>query len=64
MKMTSALTMPLIKPYQESHEQDTSLHHNSFPNHQTQLQDELAMIPEEVEEQSDPADQDHLSVRI
>ena len=46
----------------ESHEQDTGLHHNSSFNHQTQLQDELAMIPEEeeVEEQPDPADQDTL----
>ena len=47
----------------ESHEQDTGLHHNSSSNHQTELQDELAMIPEEeeeVEEQPDPADQDTL----
>ena len=48
----------------ESHEQDTCLHHNSSPNRQTQLQDKLAMIPEEeeegVEEQPDPADQDTL----
>ena len=47
----------------ESHEQDTGLHHNSSPDCQTQLQDELAMIPEEdeeVEEQLDPADQDTL----
>ena len=51
------------KTIPESHEQDTSLHHNSSPNHQTQLQDELATIPEEegeVEEQPDPADQDTL----
>ena len=46
----------------ESHEQDTSLHHNSSSDRQTQLQDELATIPEkeEVEEQPDPADQDTL----
>ena len=46
----------------ESHEQDTGLHHNSSSDHQTQLQDELATIPEEeeVEEQPDPADQDTL----
>ena len=51
----------------ESHEQDTSLHRNSSSDRQTQLQDELAMIPEEeeeiedeVEEQPDPADQDTL----
>ena len=49
----------------ESHEQDTSLHHDSPSDSQTQLQDELAMIPEEEEEeeeeeqqqQPDPADQ-------
>ena len=48
----------------ESHEQDTSLHHSSPSNHQTQPQDELATILEEeeqeVEEQPDPADQDTL----
>ena len=47
----------------ESHEQDTSLHHINSSNHQTQLQDELATIPEEEEEeqqQPDPADQDTL----
>ena len=48
----------------ESHEQDTSLHHNSPSDHQTQPQDELATILEEeeqeVEEQPDPADQDTL----
>ena len=47
----------------ESHEQDTSVHHISPSNHQTQLQDKLAMILEEakeVEEQPDPADQDTL----
>ena len=47
----------------ESHEQDTGLHHiNSF-DHQTQLQDDLAMIPgeeEEEEEHIDPAEQDTL----
>ena len=46
----------------ESHEQDTGLHCISFSNCQTQLQDELATIPEEeeAEEQPDPADQDTL----
>ena len=46
----------------ESHEQDTSVHHNSPSDHQTQPQDELAMIPEEEEEeqQPDPADQSTL----
>ena len=50
----------------KSHEQDTSVHHNSPSNCQTQPQDELAMIPEEeeeeqeVEEQPDPTDQDTL----
>ena len=55
----------------ESHEQDTGVHHNSPSDHQTQPQDELAMILEEeeeeeeeeeqkVEEQPDPADQSTL----
>ena len=44
----------------ESHEQDTGLHHISSSDHQTQLQEELAMILEEVGEQPDPADQDTL----
>ena len=50
----------------ESHEQDTSVHHNSPSDHQTQPQDKLALIPEEeqeeckVEQQLDPADQDTL----
>ena len=45
----------------ESHEQDTSLHHISSYDRQTQLQDELAMIPEEEEEEEpDPTDQDTL----
>ena len=49
----------------ESHEQDTGIHHNSPFDHQTQPQDELAMILEEeeeqkVEEQPDPADQSTL----
>ena len=49
----------------ESHEQDTSVHHDSPSDHQTQPQDELAMIQEEeeeqnVEEQPDPADQSTL----
>ena len=47
-----------------SHEQDTGIHHDSPSDHQTQPQDELAMIPEEekqkVEEQPDPADQSTL----
>ena len=46
-----------------SHEQDTSVHHDSPPDCQTQPQDELDTIPEEeeeiqIEEQPDPADQD------
>ena len=45
----------------ESHEQDTSLHHISSFDRQTQLQDDLATIPEEEEEEHiDPADQDTL----
>ena len=49
----------------ESHEQDTSAHHSSPSNCQSQLQDELDTIPEEeeepqTEEQPDPADQDAL----
>ena len=49
----------------ESHEQGTSVHHDSPSNSQTQPQDELAMIPEEEEEQKvaeqpDPADQSTL----
>ena len=50
----------------ESHEKDTGLQHNSSSDHQTQLQDELAMIleeeeeEEEVGEQPDLADQDTL----
>ena len=46
----------------ESHERDTGLHHITSSDHQTQLQDELAMIPEEEEEQQQPdlADQDTL----
>ena len=50
----------------ESHEQDTSVHHDSPSDHQTQPQDDLAMILEEeeeeqeVEQQPDPADQDTL----
>ena len=37
----------------ESHEQDTSIHHDSPSNHQTQPQDELATIPEEEEEEEE-----------
>ena len=44
----------------ESHEQDTSLHHINSSDHQTQLQDDLATIPEEEEEDIDPAEQDTL----
>ena len=44
----------------ESHEQDTVLHHINSSNHQTQLQDDLATIPEEEEEDIDPAEQDTL----
>ena len=44
----------------ESHEQDTSLHHTSSSNHQTQPQDNLATIPKEEEEVVDPAEQDTL----
>ena len=47
----------------ESYEQDTSLHHINSSDCQTQLQDDLAMIPEEEEEEEediDPADQDTL----
>ena len=49
----------------ESHEQDTSLHHINPSDCQTQLQDDLARIPEEEEEEEeekhiDPADQDTL----
>ena len=47
----------------ESHEQDTSAHHNSPSECQSQPHDELDTIPEEeeepqMEEQPDPADQD------
>ena len=48
----------------ESHEQDTSIHHNSPPYCQNQLQVELDTIPEEeeleIEKQPDPTDQDTL----
>ena len=47
----------------ESHEQDTGLHHINFSDFQTQLQDDLAMIPKEEEaekEHIDPADQDTI----
>ena len=48
----------------ESHEQDTGLHHSNSSDHQTQLQDDLAMISKEEEEEEekhiDPADQDTL----
>ena len=50
----------------ESHEQDTSAHHDSPPKYKGQLHDELDTIPEEEEEepqmnkQPDPADQDTL----
>ena len=50
----------------ESHEQDTSAHHNSPPKYKGQPHDELDTIPEEEEEepqmdeQPDPANQDTL----
>ena len=46
----------------ESHEQDTGLYHINSSDHQTQLQDDLAAIPEEEEEEEDidPAEQDTL----
>ena len=48
----------------ESHEQDTSIHHNSPPDCKNQPQVELDTIPEEEElemgKQSDPADLDTL----
>ena len=44
----------------ESHEQDTSLHHINSSDRQTQPQDDLATIPEEEEENIDPAEQDTL----
>ena len=48
----------------KSHEQDTSVHHGSPPDCQSQPQDGLDTIPEEdepqIEEQPDPADQDTL----
>ena len=48
----------------ESHEQGTSLHHSNSSDCQTPLQDDLAMIPKEDEEETenhiDPADQDTL----
>ena len=48
----------------ESHEQDTSTHYYSPPNHKSQSHDELDTIPEEEEpqtkEQPDPADEDTL----
>ena len=45
-----------------SHEEDTGLQHINSSDHQTQLQDDLAMIPEEEEgeEDTDPAEQDTL----
>ena len=57
--MTSTLTMPVNPTIPESHEQDTGLHHINSYNHQTQPQDNLAMIPEE-EENTDSAEQDTL----
>ena len=46
----------------ESHEQDTGLHHINSSDCQTQLQDDLATIPEEEEEEEDidSAEQDTL----
>ena len=65
MMMPLTLKKPPIQQ-NESHEQDTGVHHDSPSNCQTQPHDELAMIPEEeeevqkVEEQPDPADQSTL----
>ena len=44
----------------ESHEQDTGLHHIDSSDRQTQPQDDLVTIPEEEEEEVDPAEQDTL----
>ena len=44
----------------ESHEQDTSIHHINSSDCQTQPQDNLPTIPEEEEENVDPAEQDTL----
>ena len=44
----------------ESHKQDTSLHHINSSEFQTQLQDDLATILAEEEEEVDPAEQDTL----
>ena len=44
----------------ESHEQDTGLHHINSSECQTQLQDDMATIPEEEEEVVDPVEQDTL----
>ena len=44
----------------ESHEQDTTLHHINSSDCQTQLQNDLATILEEEEEDIDPAEQDTL----
>ena len=44
----------------ESHEQDTGLHHINSSDLQTQPQDDLATIPEEEEEDIDPAEEDTL----
>ena len=44
----------------ESHEQDTGLHHINSSDHQPQPQGDLAAIPEEEEENIDPAEQDTL----
>ena len=44
----------------ECHEQDTGLHHINSYDCQTQPQDDLATIPEEEEENIDPAEQDTL----
>ena len=44
----------------EPHEQDTSLHHINSSDRQSQLQDDLATIPEEEKKDIDPAEQDTL----
>ena len=55
----------------ESHEQDTSIQHDSPSDHQTQPQEELAMIQEEEEEEerksrrtTRPSRPVHLSVQF
>ena len=56
--MTSTLTMPPKPTISESYEQDTRLHHINSSNHQTQPQDDLAMIPKEEEEQEEEQEEE------